>query len=97
MATTVTIEKLYSEILEVKQLAKIQAKEALSMDEAVAYTNLSKSYIYHLVSDKKIPFYKSQGGGKTYFRKSELDAWLLSARYDTESETEAKVSERSLV
>jgi len=97
MATTVTIENLYSEILEVKQLAMIQAKEALSMDEAVIYTSLSKSYLYHLVSDKKIPFYKSQGGGKTYFKKSELDEWLLSARYDTVSETEAKVLNNSLI
>ena len=75
---------------ELKRLAIIQTKEALTMDEATAFTGLSKWYLYKLVSEKRIPFYKSEGGGRTYFKKSELNNWLLAARYDSIEETEER-------
>lgn len=87
----VTLEQIFSELLELKKSISINTKEVLSMDEAVFYTGLSKDYLYHLVSGRRIPFYKSEGGGRTYFRRSELDNWLLAARYETIAETEAKI------
>lgn len=68
----------------------LAAKDALTMDEAAAYTGLSKAYIYKLVSKKMIPYYKGTMGKITYFAKSELCNWLLKHRVSTIEEAEQK-------
>lgn len=64
----------------IEQLTLLSAKDALTMDDAAAYTGLSKSYLYRLVCKKRIPYYKSAGGKQTYFAKKELCNWLLKHR-----------------
>lgn len=66
----------------------MSAKSALTMDDAAAYTGLSKSYIYKLVSKKQIPYYKGDGGKITYFAKTELDRWMLKHRVSTTEEAQ---------
>lgn len=68
------------------------AKEALTMDEAAAYTGLSKSYLYRLVCKKRIPYYKSAGGKQNYFAKSELTGWLLKHRVSTVEEAQERAA-----
>ena len=72
----------------IEQLTLLSAKDALTMDDAAAYTGLSKSYLYRLVCKKRIPYYKSAGGKQTYFKKSELCDWLLKHRVSTTEEVE---------
>lgn len=72
----------------IERLTLLSAKEALNMDDAAAYTGLSKDHIYRLVSQKRIPYYKSDGGKLTYFAKSELCAWLLKHRVSTVEEAQ---------
>ena len=72
----------------IEQLTLFAAKDALTMDDAAAYTGLSKSYLYRLVCEKKIPYYKSAGGKQTYFKKSELCDWLLKHRVSTTEEAQ---------
>ena len=72
----------------IDQLTLLAAKDALTMDDAAAYTGLSKSYLYRLVCEKKIPYYKSAGGKQTYFKKSELCDWLLKHRVSTTEEAQ---------
>ena len=67
----------------IERLTLLQAKEALNMEDAAAYTGLSKDHLYRLVSKKRIPYYKSEGGKLTYFSKTELCAWLLKHRVST--------------
>lgn len=62
-------------------------KEILSLNEAVEYLNVSKSLLYKLTSDRKISFSKPNGG-KIYFKKSELDAWMLSNECKSRKELE---------
>lgn len=71
----------------IEQLTLLSAKDALTMDDAAAYTGLSKSYLYRLVCKKQIPYYKSAGGKQTYFAKKELCDWLLAHRVSSK-ETE---------
>lgn len=66
----------------------LAAKDALTMDDAAAYTGLTKGYLYRLVHLKKIPYYKSVGGKQTYFAKKELCGWLLKHRVQTTEEAE---------
>ncbi|MFO8147025.1 MAG: helix-turn-helix domain-containing protein [Gillisia sp.] len=56
----------------------IQAnKKVLTLDEACAYTGISRSYMYKLTARGEIPFSKPRGK-LNYFAKEKLDQWLLS-------------------
>lgn len=83
-----TIEQFFDELQQLKQLTLLQVKEALTMEDVCTLTGLSKAYIYRLVCERKIPFYKSNGGGRTYFKKSEIENWLLANRYNSVDEIE---------
>lgn len=84
------MEELLKELQELKQLTVLGAKTALTMNDVVLLTGLSKSHLYKLVWSKKIPYYKSEGGKMTYFNKQEIENWLLSYRVPTEAELEQK-------
>ena len=48
----------------------------LTVDQASAYTGLSKDAVYKLTSVGGIPTHKKQGGQGLRFRRDELDAWM---------------------
>jgi excisionase family DNA binding protein len=48
----------------------------LDFNQAVGYLQISKSLLYKLTSKRTIKFFKPNGG-KIYFLKSDLDAWIL--------------------
>lgn len=52
-------------------------KNILSFREALGYLDVSKSFLYKLTSNRGIRFSKPNNG-KIYFRKSDLDAYMLS-------------------
>ena len=88
-------EKEYQELTE--RLARIEslvvagAKEVLTIDECAVFTGYSKDYLYRLTSQRRIPFYKPMGGA-IYFRKSEIEDWLLQNRQSTEAEISSKAT-----
>ncbi len=57
-------------------------KEILSFKEAVAYLDVSKSYLYKLTSTNKISFYKPNNK-LIYFRRVDLDNWMLQNRNES--------------
>jgi len=58
------------------QLQMIANKEILSFREAVAYLGVSESFLYKLTSKRAINFFKPNKG-KLYFKRCDLDAWML--------------------
>jgi putative excisionase len=54
-------------------------KTFLNFREVLEYTGFSKSYLYKLTSGQILPCYKP-GGKLLYFRRSDIDAYLLSNR-----------------
>ncbi|MDR2814879.1 MAG: helix-turn-helix domain-containing protein [Prevotellaceae bacterium] len=64
-------------------------KEILTFAEAAVYTGLSKSYLYKLTSEQRIPHYKPNGK-MVYFDLNELMAWLRQNRVATLDEIERK-------
>ena len=48
----------------------------LNLKEACAYLKISKSLLYKLTSSRRINFTKPNNG-KLYFKKEDLDAWLM--------------------
>ena len=57
-------------------------KVVLKLDEVILLTGLSKSYLYKLTSTGGIPCYKPQGK-HIYFKKTEVEDWLLQNRKAT--------------
>lgn len=76
------LEDLDRRLQRIEKLAEIGAKSVLTIEEAVFLTGLSKGYLYRLTSSSEIPHYKPSGG-KLYFKKSEIEDWLLRNRQHT--------------
>lgn len=72
-------EKQIQELMDQIKLQGIFIKDILSLSEAAVYMNLSKSYLYKLTSAKKITYFKP-GAKRIYFRKADLDQWMLRSK-----------------
>ncbi len=62
-------------------------EEILSLNEAAKFLCASKSFLYKMTSQKVIPHY-IPSGKKIYFKKSDLQDWLLKNRIPPSSEFE---------
>ena len=74
----------------------LSQKEVLSMEELTEYTGWKKSHIYRMTSQRAIPFYKPMGGN-IFFKRSEIDEWLLRNRQSTEEELSSKATTRLVI
>ena len=66
-----------------------QNKEVLTSAEAAKYIGLSLSTLYKLTMRKTIPHYKPNGK-ICYFKREDLDNWMLSNRVATDREISEK-------
>lgn len=73
---------------DVQKQILLSSKNVLNVKELATLSGLSVGYIYNLVSAKKIPHYKTDGGKLTYFKKSEVENWLCAQRVPTYTEIE---------
>lgn len=55
------------------------AKKVLNSDEAAAFLDLEKSYLFKLTSAGVLPFSKPNGK-RIYFLKEDLEAWAMRSR-----------------
>ena len=65
----------------------LAAKNVLCLEDVSVLTGLSKSTIYKLTADKKIPHYKPNGK-LVYFERTEIENWMLQNRVGTTDEAE---------
>ena len=56
-----------------------ETQKALSVDEAAKFTGLKKSYLYKLVCQGKISYYKPMGG-RVFFKQEDLEAFIFRGR-----------------
>ena len=85
-----TLQDLSNQLGRVEKLAAISAKAILDLDEAVLFTGFSKGHLYRLTSERQIPHYKKNR--KLYFKKSELEAWLLEEKVLTNAEIDSRAT-----
>lgn len=78
------IEKL----LETQQAMQ---KQVLNFNDTCIYLELSQSHLYKLTSTESIPHYKPNGK-KLYFKREELDTWLLRNRNNSIDEIEQEAA-----
>ena len=89
MADT-TLQDLSNKLDHIAELTLIGSKTVLNIEEAALFTGLSIGHIYRLTSGKKIPHFKKQR--KLYFKKAELEAWMLDTKILTDGEVQSKAS-----
>jgi excisionase family DNA binding protein len=58
--------------------------------QAVEYLNLAKATLYKFTACREIRHFKK--GKKLYFKKSELDEWILESRIKTRKEIETEAT-----
>ena len=85
------LDKL-TEIAEKLTEQNLFQKTVLNFNEACAYLDLSQSHLYKLTSARHIPHFCPQGK-KLYFRRDELDTWLLRNRQLTNEELQETASD----
>lgn len=71
---------------------KLIHKEVLNFNEACEYLELSQSHLYKMTSTAVIPYYKPNGK-KVYFKRIELEAWLLRNRTTSQDEIETMATD----
>lgn len=86
----ITIQDLSDKLDRIESLTLIGAKNSLDLDEAVLFTGFSKGHLYRLTSEKRIPHFKKSR--KLYFKKTELENWMLEQKILTEDEIQSKAS-----
>ena len=84
------VEELTIKLDSIEKLLLTQ-KNVLNFSEVKLYTNLSESYLYELTSSGGIPCYKPNGK-QLYFKKQEIEDWLLSNRKATNIELDELAS-----
>jgi len=65
-------------------------KEILSLREAAIYMDISESSLYKLTSRSEINFSKPNGG-RIYFKKSDLNNWMLKNAAQSMDSLESEV------
>ena len=71
---------------EIKALTLLQAKKVLTVADVAALYGYSKSYVYKMACEGKIPYYKPDGKG-IFFNRDELDRYFLTNRFNAIGES----------
>jgi excisionase family DNA binding protein len=80
------IDKL-SKIESMLEEQNLLKKDVLNLKETSKYLDMSASHLYKLTSQNLIPHFCPQGK-KLYFKRENLDQWLLRNRKDSVDEIE---------
>ena len=84
------MEDISNRLDRIERLTLISSKTVLDIEEAAAFTGYSESHIYNLTSRRAIPHYKKNR--KLYFRKTELEEWLLERQVKTIREIKSEAA-----
>jgi excisionase family DNA binding protein len=66
--------------------------EYLNISELSEYIKISKSTIYKMTSQRRIPFIKSRGSKKLLFKREAIDDWLAGHYCPTKKELDNNIS-----
>lgn len=90
MTTDDKLQALSDKLDRIERISLVGAKNVLDLQEAVILTGFSKGQLYRLTSNKQIPHFKKNQ--KLYFKKSELEDWMLENKVMSEAEINSRAS-----
>jgi excisionase family DNA binding protein len=79
------VSKLIDALISNKMIKMIN--EFLTLEEAAKFLSISNSSLYKKTSNKEIPYYVP-GGKKIYFKKADLENWILKSKVESIEEIE---------
>lgn len=85
-----TLQDISNKLDRIEELTLIGAKTVLDLEETALFTGMSIGHIYRLTSGKQIPHFKKNR--KLYFKKAELEDWMLEQKILTEDEIQSRAS-----
>lgn len=83
-------KEFLAQLKEIRQATLLQSKNIYNTKEACLFLGVENSYIYELVRNNKIRYFKSAGGKLTYFRRSDLEKWMLHVEFLSQEELHRK-------
>lgn len=80
-------EEILQRLQAIERYSLLAAKNVFTIDDAALYIGVTKSTIYKLTCEKRIPFYRPNGK-LIYFDKKEIEDWMRQNRVGTDHEIE---------
>lgn len=78
------VDMIMKQLADIRKFSLLAAKNVLDIDDMVALTGLSKSYVYKLTYRKEIPYYKPNGK-LIYFDRQEVENWMRQNKVDKDT------------
>ncbi|MBR2236393.1 MAG: helix-turn-helix domain-containing protein [Prevotella sp.] len=83
--------KLSEQLSRIERGVLLRSKDVLTIEECAMLIGTTSGNLYRMTSDRTIPFYKPMGG-KVYFRKEEIERWMLRNRQPTKDEVASEAA-----
>ena len=81
-------DEILERLKKIEEYCLLGAKNVLVLDDVHLLTGLSKSHLYKLTCQKKIPYYKQSK--MLYFNRGEIESWMQQNRVTTQDESEQR-------
>ena len=91
MENNPTTKNVFDKLTAIESLLVATQPKPLTLKEAAEFLDFSRSYLYRLTSQDRVPCYKPEGK-RVYFDRAELVDWLKRNRNRTQEETEEKAA-----
>ena len=88
MENNPTTKNLFDKLTSIESLLVATQPKPLTLKEAAEFLDFSRSYLYRLTSQGRVPCYKPEGK-RIYFDRAELVNWLKRNRIRPQEELEA--------
>ena len=87
MENNPTTKNVFDKLTAIESLLVATTPKPLTLKEAAEFLDFSRSYLYRLTSQGRVPCYKPEGK-RVYFDRAELVNWLKRNRIRPQEETE---------
>ena len=87
MENNPTTKNMFDKLTAIESLLVATQPKPLTLKEAAEFLDFSRSYLYRLTSQGRVPCYKPEGK-RVYFDRAELVNWLKRNRIRPQEETE---------
>ena len=87
MENNPTTKNVFDKLTAIESLLVATQPKPLTLKEAAEFLDFSRSYLYRLTSQGRVPHYKPEGK-RVYFDRAELVDWLKRNRNHTQEEIE---------
>ena len=91
MGNNPTTKNVFDKLTAIESLLVATQPKPLTLKEAAEFLDFSRSYLYRLTSQGRVPCYKPEGK-RVYFDRAELVNWLKRNRIRPQEETEEKAA-----